>query len=71
MAMTETLEQKLARINAAAQARLDAKRDEKRAKWERIQAEAPDVAQVLADVARAFGKPASVEVILSSGERIL
>jgi hypothetical protein len=69
--MTETLEQKLARINAAAQSRQNAKQAEKRAKWERIQAEAPDVAQVLSDVARVFGKPTSVEVILNNGERIL
>jgi hypothetical protein len=36
-----------------------------------LEAEAPDVAQVLSDVARVFGKPASVEVIMSNGEKIL
>lgn len=40
------------------------------AAWQRIQTEAPELAELMREVARVFGRPASVSIKID-GERVL
>jgi|APLak6261661892_1056031.scaffolds.fasta_scaffold10809_2 hypothetical protein len=44
--------------------------EEKRKQWELIKAEAPDVAEFLANLSEQFGKPEAILVELKSGKVI-
>lgn len=41
---------------------------DKREQWALIQSRAPDVASILGDMKKAFGKPGAMVVVLPSGE---
>ena len=66
MGMDEALAELREKVRAARQSEGSAKQ----AAWQRIQAEAPDHADLLRAIGATFGKPASVRVRIR-GERVL
>lgn len=64
------LDETLNRLKAKGQVAHEAQRQNRRQVWERIQREAPDIAQFLLDINQVFGKPEKVGVWIGE-ERIL
>ena len=64
------LAKSIERLQPKVMADVDAAKAERKAKWERIKTEAPEIAEFLTDINAAFGKPARVRVDIN-GERVL
>ena len=60
----------LDRINAKIEAKRQAQREADAKAWKTIQTEAPDVAELLTEFSRVFGKPAALRVEID-GEEVL
>jgi hypothetical protein len=54
-----------------AQAAIEAKQSHRLMQWHAVKTQAPEIADFMQDIAKAFGKPARVTVVLNSGEVIL
>jgi len=67
---SQQLELALERMERALAVKREAAQSERAAAWGRIQREAPDLAELLGEVNRAFGKPAAVRVTIN-GERVI
>jgi hypothetical protein len=65
-----SLTDRLARVGSKVTVEVNAKRDARRAAWERIQKEAPDIAESMLAIKEVFGKPAAIAVWFDE-ERIL
>ncbi len=73
--MTDALQEKIAWLNsqtAAVEQKRQAKREQRRKTWQRIQRDYPDHARMMTELAKVFGKPESVTMIdEKAGERVL
>lgn len=67
---SQQLELALERMERALTAKRETQASARAVTWGRIQRDAPDLAELLGAVKRAFGKPARVQVVID-GERVI
>lgn len=65
-----SLTEQLAKVGSKVTVEVNAKRDARRAAWERIQKEAPEIAESMLAIKEVFGKPEAVAVWIYE-ERVL
>ena len=65
-----TIDDQLTRLGEKLKATRETETSHRAAAWQRIQTEAPELAELMREVARVFGRPASVRIKID-GERVL
>jgi hypothetical protein len=65
-----SLTERLAKVGSKVTVEVNAKRDARRAAWERIQKKAPEIAESMLAIKEVFGKPEAVAVWIDE-ERVL